>query len=179
MKKYIFIIILLLTISYTPYAAIAQVKLETGLPNIPGGQLPAGQELPQYIKYLFIFGLGLITILALGEMTLGGIYYILAAGNSALAADAKDRIFQALIGLGVILFSYLFLRIINPDLVNLRNPGLTPKSFQFPTETVPGTTITPGAPGVNLINCPGPGGGWQCNSTQFCSPDPVIRCIGI
>lgn len=137
MKKYIFIIILLfaislalLVISYKPYAATAQVQLETGLPNIPGGQLPAGQELPSYINYLFIFGLGLIAFLALGQMMLGGLTYILAAGNAAKVEDAKDTIFQALLGLGILLVSYLLLRTINPDLVNLRNPNLTPIQFQ-------------------------------------------------
>ncbi len=137
MKKYIFIIILLLSISsallaisYVPYAAIAQVKLETGLPNIPGNQLTVGQELPSYINYLFIFGLSLIAFLALVQMMIGGLTYILAAGNVAKVEDAKNTIQQALLGLGLLLVSYLLLRTINPDLVNLRNPNLTPTQFQ-------------------------------------------------
>lgn len=129
MKKYIFIIILLLAISYTPYATIAQVQLETGLPNVPR-ELPAQDALPTYIRYLFIFGLSLITILALAQMIIGGTMYILAAGNSTLVAEAKDTIFQALLGLAVLLVSYLLLRTINPDLVNLANPDLTPRQFQ-------------------------------------------------
>lgn len=166
MKKYIFIIILLIVISsilsaisYKPYAAKAQVKLETGLPNIPGGQLPAGQELPSYINYLFIFGLGLITVLALGQMMLGGIKYILAAGNVVKVEDAKDTIQQALLGLGLLLISYLLLRTINPDLVNLRNPNLAPTQFQG--SLPPGTSgdVTSGfgggAPGSG-----GAGGSW-------------------
>ena len=134
MKKYIFIIILLLAISFQLYTAKAQVQLETGLPNVPGGQLPAGQELPSYISYLFIFGLGLITVLALGQMMFGGIKYILAAGNVVKVEDAKNTIQQALLGLGLLLVSYLLLRTNNPDLVNLRNPNLTPTQFQVPSE---------------------------------------------
>ena len=111
-------------------SAMAQVQLETGLPNIPGGQLPAGQELPSYINYLFIFGLGLIAFLALVQMMLGGLTYILAAGNVTKVENAKDTIQQALFGLGLLLVSYLLLRTINPDLVNLRNPNLTPTQFQ-------------------------------------------------
>lgn len=129
MKKYIFIIILLLATSYTLYAATAQVRLETGLPNVPR-ELPAQDTLPTYIKYLFIFGLSLITILALTQMIIGGTMYILAAGNSSLVAEAKDTIFQALLGLAILLVSYLLLSTINPDLVNLKNPDLTPKQFQ-------------------------------------------------
>lgn len=130
MKKYIFIIILLIIISYVSFTAMAVVRLETGLPNIPGNQLTVGQELPEYINYIFIFGLGLITILALGQMMYGGIQYILAAGNVAKVEDAKETITQALIGLGLLLISYLLLRTINPDLVNLKNPQLAPTKFQ-------------------------------------------------
>lgn len=136
MKKHIFIIILLFTIScallainYKPYAAMAQIKLETALPNIPGAPAPSS-GLPEYIKYLFIFGLSLIGFLALGQMMLGGLTYILAAGNVSKVEDAKNTIQQALLGLGLLLVSYLLLRTINPDLVNLRNPNLTPTSFK-------------------------------------------------
>ncbi len=142
MRKYIFIIILLfaincalLAINYMPYTAMAQVKLETGLPPIAGQPLPS-EGLPQYINYLFIFGLGIIAILALTQMMIGGLTYILAAGNVAKVEDAKDTIKQALIGLGLLLVSYLLLNTINPDLVNLRTPNLTPT--QFKGEAMPG-----------------------------------------
>ncbi|MDO8443734.1 MAG: hypothetical protein Q7S78_02005 [Candidatus Azambacteria bacterium] len=117
----------------------AQVQLETGLPNIPGNRLDAGKELPQYINYLFIFGLGAITILALAQMMSGGIQYILAAGNVAQTAEAKNTIQQALLGLGLLLASYLLLNTINPDLVNLRNPNLTPAQFKGSTAVPPNT----------------------------------------
>ena len=131
-----FILYLLFAICYLLFAvsATAQVKLETGLPNIPGGQLPVGQELPSYINYLFIFGLGLIAFLALAQMMIGGIQYILAASNVVNKVNAKDTIQQALLGLGLLLVSYLLLRTINPDLVNLRNPNLTPTQFQAQTQ---------------------------------------------
>lgn len=119
---------------------LAQVKLETGLPNVPGGQLPAGEELPSYINYLFIFGLSLVAFLALGQMMLGGLTYILAAGNVAKVETAKDTIKQALLGLGLLLVSYLLLRTINPDLVNLRNPNLTPIQFQGSSDKSSQTT---------------------------------------
>ncbi len=127
-------------------SAMAQYKLETGLPNIPGGQLPAGQELPSYINYLFIFGLSLIAFLALAQMMVGGLTYILAAGNVAKVEDAKDTIKQALIGLGLLLVSYLLLNTINPDLVNLRNPNLAPTTLQSPP---PYTEPTAGQPCTN------------------------------
>jgi len=131
-NKKIILIIILFSVSCFMFhvsPVVAQVQLETGIPNAPS-QLPAGQELPSYIRYLFIFGLGLISILALAQMIIGGITYILAAGNAAKVEEAKDTIFQALFGLGILLVSYLLLRTINPDLVNLRNPNLTPTQLE-------------------------------------------------
>lgn len=138
-KKILLIVFILVACFMSLVTSVqAQVKLETGLPNIPGSQLPASQELPSYINYLFIFGLGLIAFLALGQMMLGGIQYILAAGNAATVENAKDTIQQALIGLGLLLVSYLLLRTINPDLVNLRNPNLAPTQFQGQTQSTQG-----------------------------------------
>lgn len=131
-KKLMMLAIVLFSIlHFVFYSSVnAQVNLETGLPGVPGGQLPAGQELPSYINYLFLFGLSSITIVALVQMIIGGIMYILAAGNAAKVEDAKDTILQALFGLGILLVSYLLLRTINPDLVNLKNPNLTPNQLQ-------------------------------------------------
>lgn len=130
-KKLIISAIILFSVSYFLFydSANASVQLETALPPIANQPAP-GTGLPEYINYLFVFGLGLITILALGQMILGGITYILAAGNAAKVEDAKDTIYQALLGLGILLVSYLLLRTINPDLVNLRNPNLTPIQFK-------------------------------------------------
>ncbi|MFH1990525.1 MAG: hypothetical protein ABIJ19_01585 [Patescibacteria group bacterium] len=158
MKK-IFLIIFLLFISSAPSIAMAVVQLETGLPNIPGGLLPTGQELPSYIRYLFIFGLGSITILALAQMMLGGIQYILSAGNVSKKEDAKDTIQQALLGLGLLLASFLLLRTINPDLVNLKNPTLTPLQFksEAPTSpTGPNEPPQPGKPSVLIYSVMAP-----------------------
>lgn len=132
--KLITLIILLFVSCFMIYdLAMAQYKLETALPDIPNIPSPSS-GLPEYINYLFIFGLGLIAVLALGQMMIGGLTYILAAGNVAKVEDAKDIIKQALIGLGLLLVSYLLLNTINPDLIDLRAPNLTSLEFQGTTE---------------------------------------------
>ncbi len=138
--------------------ALAQFRLETGLPGVPGGQLTTGKELPEYINYLFIFGLGSIGILALGVMMFGGIQYILAAGNAAKTEDAKEWIKSALYGLALLFASYLILRTINPDLVNLRNPNLKPVNLQVPNPGPPSrdsTSCSPSDPAPSCFICQG------------------------
>ena len=169
-------------------SVMAQIKLETGLPGIPSSGLPVGQELPSYINYLFIFSLGLVTILALTQMIIGGITYILAAGNAAKVEDAKDMILQALLGVGILLISYLLLRTINPDLVNLRNPTLIPTSFiPAPTPTMPTGPEVPPIPGIpseliyNVTSpqaCAGAGGQAFSPCQTYCLATPGLCSAG-
>ena len=154
---------------YNP--TMAQVQLETGLPPISGQPAP-GEGLPQYINYLFIFGLGAITILALGQMMSGGIQYILSAGNVSKKEDAKHTIQQALLGLGLLLASYLLLKTINPDLVNLKAPNLTPTQFQGETSENPylkaGSTCT-----NNELTLEDIRGGWICQGGKLIQYNPM------
>ena len=85
-------------------------------PPIPQAPNPA-EGLPQAITYIYMFALGAVGIIALLAMMIGAIMYVTSAGNPSRAADAKDRIFSALLGILLLLASVLILRIINPDLV--------------------------------------------------------------
>ena len=87
-------------------------------------------NIPQLIQGVIELLLNFAGIVAVFYIIYGGIQYILAAGNVAKHEEAKDTIQQALLGLGLLLASYLLLRTINPDLVNLKNPDLTPTQFK-------------------------------------------------
>ena len=130
-KKITIFAIVLFSIFYLLFSAatLAQYQLETALPKIPGIP-PPSSGLPEYINYLFVFGLGVIGVIALSVMMFGGIQYILAAGNVGKTTEAKEWIYAALTGLGLLLVSYLLLRTINPDLVKLTEPDLTPAQLR-------------------------------------------------
>ncbi len=148
-------------------SALAQYQLETKLPQVSGAGGPGG-GLPQYINYIFVFGLGLITILALGTMMFGGIQYILAAGNASKVEEAKKWIYGALYGLGIMLISYLLLRTINPDLVRLRNPDLTPQEFKIESQT----QAPAGGPfALPTYKC----GDTECLTTEYCVNDSYCQ----
>lgn len=87
-------------------------------------EVAAGEGIAGYVNRLYIYALGLVGLTALGAMIFGGVLYITSAGNPSLQTDAKKRIYSALIGLGILLTSYMILYTINPDLVNLRNPSM-------------------------------------------------------
>ena len=118
MKKIIFItifIILFLGISQNVYAS----KLLLEYPKMGDIELSEEPTLPEIIKYIYLFSLGIVGFVALISMLIGAIRYITSAGNASKAEDAKDQITQAILGIIILLAAVLILNIINPDLVNI------------------------------------------------------------
>jgi len=100
--------------------SFAQRKLEVPIPGLKTTTLPA---LPDYIVAIFNFSLMIIGIIVFGALIYGGFRYLTSAGSPTAMADAKDQIFSALLGLIILLCSYLILTTINPELVILGEPG--------------------------------------------------------
>lgn len=99
----------------------AAIKLETAFPVITGIDPAAG--LPQFARYIFVLGLGLGGILAFAMIVFAGLEWSLSGANPSLQQDAKDRIFNAVFGLLLLLGSFVILNTINPALVSLRPAG--------------------------------------------------------
>ena len=90
-------------------------------PNIGGSDIQGGANpttLPDIIKYVYLFSVGICGAVALLSILIGAIKYVGAAGNPSKMSDAKEQIFSAILGVIILLSSYLILNTINPDLVN-------------------------------------------------------------
>jgi len=123
MKKIFVVATLLIIIFFVCLFSFASAgyKIEV---SIPGGPT-AGTDvsLPEYIKYIYIFGLSLIGITALGVLVYGGFMYMLS--DTVVSKDeAKKYIWAAISGLILGLCAYLILNTINPDLTSLTPPNL-------------------------------------------------------
>ena len=103
--------------------------LEIEYPTVPGAETPVTTTtfLPDYIKYIFNLSLGLMGLVVFGILVYGGLRYSTSAGNPTKIKDAKSRIFAGILGLIILLFSYLILTTINPQLVFLHLPVLEKK----------------------------------------------------
>ncbi len=101
-------------------ADIADYKLEVPLNS---GQTSA-TSLSQYIKMVFIFGLGLVGVVALFAVVYSGFRYLVAGSSDTRRQESKRGIWAAVSGLIILLFSYLILATINPQLVSLQEPNL-------------------------------------------------------
>ncbi len=81
-----------------------------------------GVETPtELIRVIYIYALGIVSVVALMVMIYGGILYTASAGNTSKQQEAKNWITGAVLGLALLLGAYLILWTINPDLVRLRD----------------------------------------------------------
>jgi len=104
--------------------------LEVQYPEVGGWRPETIQQavLPQYIKYIFNFSVALAGLVAFGALIYGGFRYLTSVGAPTAQTEAKDQIFAGIIGLVILLSSYLILTTINPQLVMLNlEPAIWPE----------------------------------------------------
>jgi len=116
-SKKIFIILLFISYGLLLISLNSQAGYKISV-TLPGGPT-AGEEpgLTEYVRYIYLFGLSLISITALGALVYGGFTYMLSDTITS-KDDAKKYIWGAISGLVLALAAYLILNTINPDLVN-------------------------------------------------------------
>ncbi len=128
MKKifYTFTLLIIVFFACLPSFTLAEdespgYKIEVAIPGGPTAGTEVG--LAGYIKYIYIFGLTLIGIAALGVLVYGGFMYMLS-DTVVSKEDAKKYIWAAISGLLLGLCAFLILNTINPDLTSLTLPEL-------------------------------------------------------
>jgi hypothetical protein len=77
------------------------------------------------IGNIYYFAMALGGFLAFASIVYAGIKWTASRGNSSTISDAKDQITQALIGLLLLMGSFIVLNTINPQLTILKFPELT------------------------------------------------------
>ena len=84
-----------------------------------GGVIEEGQEqeLGDFLNGVFRIGVGAAALLAVLMITIGGFEYMTST-IPGVKADGKSRIVGAILGLLLILLSWLILNIINPDILS-------------------------------------------------------------
>lgn len=123
----LFLAVIVLTFFYNIAPAKA-MRAEIDWPDIPGvskqikvgGNLNPNFGLPDLVKYLFNFLIVIGGLAAFFKIIYGGIKWMTSAGNPTATKDARDHISSALLGLLLILASYLLLKLVNPDLLILK-----------------------------------------------------------
>lgn len=103
----------------------AERELEVEYPEVPGAPTPGPKTtIPEYVKYIFKFSLIIAAIAAFAILIYGGFRYLTSAGSPETIREAKNWIFGGILGLVILLCSYLILTTINPELLSPREPEL-------------------------------------------------------
>ncbi|MEA3344132.1 MAG: pilin [Patescibacteria group bacterium] len=102
-----------------------QKKLEIVYPVIPGTHTPKviSEGLPEYIEYIFTFSFYLIALIILAVLIYSGIQYFTSFGNPSKLTSAKEGIRASILGVLILLSSYLVFNTINPQLTTLVAPN--------------------------------------------------------
>ena len=130
MKHFIFAFFLALNFTL-PLVALAQEAPRSNIIFNPAISIPESKYIAQtdvvlanntsnlcdYIITLFKYGIGIVGVAAAIGVCIGGVLWVLSAGNSGRVSKAKGWIMDSLIGLAVALGSFLILSSINQDLV--------------------------------------------------------------
>ncbi len=116
MKRLIFVSTIFSQIFSAFGALAANYTLLEKLPGVGGTSATESPDISTYFQWVFAFGISLAGILAVLMIVIGGVQYVTAYGNPGQIGKAKDRIWQALLGLGLAIGAWLILYTINPDL---------------------------------------------------------------
>lgn len=128
-KKIFCLLIIILIGSVGLIAGAAQINLSS--PG-QGVESPAGM-----VARAYQIALGFAGVAAFGVAIYGAIKYTISGAIPSQQKEAKEWIFGAVWGIVLLLAAYLILYTINPDLVNLRDPGINvlPTLAPFPSST--------------------------------------------
>ena len=114
MKKYLFPIILLSLLAL-PFAGQA---LNLSYPSMGGINLGLSTSIEQLVAWFYYFFVAISGLGAFVMLVAGGFKWMSSAGNPNEISEAKDIISNAILGMIVILASFLILRVINPDILS-------------------------------------------------------------
>jgi len=110
---------LIIVLVLMPYLVLG--ALEQNYPSLPGGQtITVESSLAEVI--LYVVGLAILVsgIIALVSLIVGGIKYTSSAGRPEIMSDARNKINNSLLGILILVGSYLVLNTINPQLLVMR-----------------------------------------------------------
>ena len=119
--------------------------------------LPPGAEIGDVLSRLYVWGVGLVAIIAVIMLVIGGVQYMVAGDKDP--SSAKERIRNAIWGLILALCSYLILYTINPDLT--KKVILTPIEINVVAPPTPSNQLPTFRCSTNGIEYPTAG---ECNT---------------
>ncbi len=113
-----FLLILVVTFVFFGAVSVASADEFKPIVNIPTVDTGDNQTLPGYLNSLFTLAISIAAVLAVIMVVVGGLRYM--STDSVMGKhEGKDQITSAVLGLILLLTSWLILYVINPSILNL------------------------------------------------------------
>ncbi len=122
-KKIIFFFLILGVALISLHSSLAK-ELEQDYPELPGTKnLSETSTLTELIAYVYNLAIMIAGLAVFVMLVIGGVKWLTSAGDPGRTKDAKDQLTSAVLGLILLLSSFLILETINPQLTKLIEPG--------------------------------------------------------
>lgn len=120
-KKLLLFVLLISILFYGNYVCAFEI-LPKDYPKIPFTQpITENSKLPDFIVYFFALGIYLAGAISVISLAIGGIQFIFSSVSPEARSNAIDRIKSAILGLILVLASFIIVCTINPELENIEN----------------------------------------------------------
>ena len=95
------------------------ICLNLSYPKFGPFNLNINQNLAEIIAYLYYFIVGIAALSAFVMLVWGGVQWLVSGAAPSMAGEARDKIRNAIIGLLLVVSSFLIVQVINPELTVL------------------------------------------------------------
>ena len=133
-KKILIILALLIIFGFLFALGVVAKELEVDWPTAPGGkELTSDSTLVDFIEYSYHWAILLGGLAAFFALILAGFKYLTSVGDPTKMREARDRIIAAILGLVLLLSTFIILNTLNPELTVLKAPTTTVGGFGIGT----------------------------------------------
>jgi len=112
--------IILVSALLLPNVCFAALRLNLTYPEFAGYTLNEATDINEIVAWLYYFIVSISGFSAFAMLVKGGFMWLSSAGNPTVLGEAKDIITSAILGLILVLASFLILQVINPELTTLK-----------------------------------------------------------
>jgi hypothetical protein len=113
--------------------AVSPIAHAMSYPEMGGITLSSTTTAAEYIVYFFNLSVAVGATLAVVMLVMAGLEYVLSRGDVTKVQDARKRIQNSLLGLVILLGSYILLQIINPQLTKISVTVLPRQEYEETT----------------------------------------------
>ena len=116
MKHSLFLLLIAIGILIPHFAVVQAITLNLDYPKFGPFDLNVNQSLPEIIGFFYYFIVGISGLAAFVMLVWGGVQWLTSGAIPSQAGEARDKIKNAIIGLLLVLASFLVIQVINPEL---------------------------------------------------------------